>query len=94
MNYNRHSAGLNKVRRVLRAWRGDTVFASRGFYDDNSELAKRMLKARVRCSGPCCGNPRRHFGKLTIQEHKANDAFDAALVDLNKNSDRQALRSR
>lgn len=24
------------------------------------------------CSGICCGNPRRHFGEVTIQEKKAN----------------------
>ena len=24
------------------------------------------------CSCTCCGNPRRHFGELTIQERKAN----------------------
>jgi hypothetical protein len=23
------------------------------------------------CSGNCCGNPRRHFGEVTVQEQKA-----------------------
>ena len=23
------------------------------------------------CSGPCCGNPRRHFGHMTMQERRA-----------------------
>ena len=27
-----------------------------------------MRKTRVRCSGYCCGNPRRHWGKVTRQE--------------------------
>ncbi len=31
------------------------------------------INTPVLCSGPCCGNPRRHFGELTIQEKKANE---------------------
>lgn len=30
---------------------------------------------RVACSGACCGNPRRHFGKLTRQEIKHRDSW-------------------
>lgn len=26
------------------------------------------------CSGPCCGNPRRHFRAVTLQEQKATEA--------------------
>lgn len=25
------------------------------------------------CSGPCCGNPRYHFGDLTLQERRQAD---------------------
>lgn len=28
-----------------------------------------------RCSCVCCGNPRRHFNELTMQERKANQIF-------------------
>lgn len=28
------------------------------------------------CSGPCCGNPRRHFGKVTMQERRAANVGD------------------
>jgi hypothetical protein len=27
-------------------------------------------KTRVRCSRPCCGNRRRHFGEKTLRERK------------------------
>ena len=26
------------------------------------------------CSNYCCGNPRRHFGELTVQERKQKDS--------------------
>jgi hypothetical protein len=29
------------------------------------------------CSGPCCGNPRRHFGEVTAQELRSEPAPDA-----------------
>ena len=33
-------------------------------------------KVRKPCSGPCCGNPRKWFGELTIQELKAPEIAD------------------
>ncbi len=33
-------------------------------------------KMRKPCSGPCCGNPRKWFGKVTVQELKAARIFD------------------
>ena len=36
--------------------------------------AKAMARFREQpklCGGPCCGNPRRWFGDVTIQEHRA-----------------------
>ncbi|WP_407529417.1 hypothetical protein [Methylobacterium oryzisoli] len=29
------------------------------------------------CSGPCCGNPRRWFGEMTMQERRAFEAAEA-----------------
>jgi len=34
------------------------------------------------CSGPCCGNPRRHFGQLTVQERRQ---LPAGLVEVEDN---------
>jgi hypothetical protein len=33
-------------------------------------------KVRKPCSGSCCGNPRKWFGELTIQELKAPKILD------------------
>ncbi len=33
----------------------------------SSRIGQRAA-TRVTCSGPCCGNPRRHFGVVTRQE--------------------------
>lgn len=33
-------------------------------------------KVRKPCSGPCCGNPRKWFGELTVQELKAPKVAD------------------
>jgi len=33
-----------------------------------------LANTRCPCSRECCGNPRRHFGKLTRQEIRANQA--------------------
>ncbi|WGR55647.1 hypothetical protein [Paracoccus versutus] len=37
---------------------------------DASRIGK-VAHTRVVCSGPCCGNPRRHFGKMTMQERRS-----------------------
>jgi len=34
------------------------------------EIAMRIYRNRKPCSNCCCGNPRRHFGKLTLQERR------------------------
>lgn len=33
-----------------------------------------------RCSGPCCGNPRHHFGEATVQERRQGSFEDSALM--------------
>lgn len=66
MNPYRREGGLRRARRVLRIWRARG--GSRQFYDDYVRIAGRMLHTRTPCSCPMCGNPRRHFGKVTRQE--------------------------
>lgn len=39
------------------------------------------LNNPARCSCPVCGNPRRHFGELTIQEKKRRINIEQELVD-------------
>ena len=42
--------------------------------DDVPTPRQNGINARTKhpCSGACCGNPRRHFGELTMQERRAN----------------------
>jgi len=43
----------------------------------NREITDRQIGIRANtrcpCSKECCGNPRKHFGKLTRQEIRANE---------------------
>jgi hypothetical protein len=38
--------------------------------DEWNKIIGMLRKTRVRCSSYCCGNPRRHYGKVTRQEIK------------------------
>ena len=70
------------ARRVLRVWRAANAgLARERWYDENGLLEQGMRYTRVRCSGPCCGNPRRHYGQRTLQERKANEATAAQLME-------------
>jgi hypothetical protein len=40
------------------------------------EAAPWFAKNRKKCSCWMCGNPRRYFGELTMQERKANEAME------------------
>jgi len=79
----RREQGIIRAQRVLAALRGMTT-RYRDFYSDDGEIAKRMIKTRVPCSCPMCGNPRRHLGQKTVQERKADEAFTAAMEQLNE----------
>ncbi|HUX75392.1 MAG TPA: hypothetical protein VMY40_01980 [Anaerolineae bacterium] len=71
------------ARRVLRVWReaSDGVRSER-WYEPGGDIERRMRYCRVPCSGPCCGNPRRHHGKPTLQERKADERLRAELEAL------------
>ncbi|GAH78523.1 unnamed protein product, partial [marine sediment metagenome] len=63
--------GQKRVRKVLQVWRA-TERRHPEWYANDGELAQKMLRTRVLCSGPCCGNPRKWWGKRTIQELKSD----------------------
>lgn len=44
------------------------------------KLARKMADNMQMCSRCCCGNPRRHFGKLTVQERKQKDSLPGCLL--------------
>lgn len=76
MNYNRRQQGLKKARKLLKIYRAlGSLGQDDALYDDDSPLAHLYLKTRVPCSCPMCGNPRRHFGKKTIQELRNEPLF-------------------
>jgi len=78
----RRQQGLKRVHRILRAWRGQARFDElRREYTDSSLLAKKLLRTRKPCSRPCCGNPRRWFGKRTPQELRADAMMQEQIVE-------------
>ena len=77
--YRRHQERRIKqrVRTVLirwRAWARDTRFEREIGPDEVGRYAHHGLAI---CSCPLCGNPRRHFGDLPIQELRALPAPEA-----------------
>ena len=49
---------------VIEHWRGYSVH----------ESAARRVDNMTVCSESCCGNPRKHFGQLTVQERRMEGA--------------------
>jgi hypothetical protein len=73
----RRLRGIRKVRRVVAIWRSCNHWAQLDdFYAVNGELEKMMRKTRVPCSGICCGNPRKWFGKKTKQELMSDEEYE------------------
>ena len=62
-----------RARRVLRVWRACALPFDVEHLVDDGPLEQAMRYTRVLCSGPCCGNPRRHFGERTVQERKFDE---------------------
>jgi hypothetical protein len=67
--YQRRREGIKRARRVLRVLRTLSIFR-KDFYAEGGEYEKTLIKTRVPCSCPMCGNPRKHFGEQTRQERK------------------------
>lgn len=42
-----------------------------GVTDPDAARIGKVAHTPVMCSGPCCGNPRKHFGEMTMQERRA-----------------------
>ena len=67
----------NKYKRSLRRHHRDRLKSNRKHYwfGDTWPMDSRQLGMVIStphmCSGYCCGNPRKWFGELTIQERKA-----------------------
>lgn len=66
--YRRRRARLakKKAKRILRRWSREEP--------TDREVGIEAGSGLTRCSCPICGNPRKHFGTLTIQERRAPDS--------------------
>jgi hypothetical protein len=77
-----------RIRDALRLWaRTRRIYASCDNCDWLDEIACRLFNNRTPCSGPCCGNPRRWFGELTVQELRARDDHDDQVLNLERESE-------
>lgn len=71
------------ARRILRVWRAaNDGLRSEAWYEPDGEIERHMRYTRVPCSGPCCGNPRHHYGQPTLQERRADEAMMAQLAEV------------
>jgi len=83
MNPQRRRIGVKKARRVLDVWRACSASDRFDpFYASGGPMEQVMTHTRVKCSCPMCGNPRRHYGELTPQEHRADEAMSAQLAEV------------
>lgn len=80
MNYNRLKIAYQKAIKTFKKYHRHNPSTLPEKLGDEDDINRRMgiyRKTKVFCSGPCCGNPRRHKGtiehQLTIQERKANN---------------------
>jgi hypothetical protein len=80
MNRTRAERRYNRYVKAMRRIRGDR--AEHGsdlrcscFDPDGREFARFADHPKIH-SGPCCGNPRRHFGAVTPQELRAPKVHD------------------
>ena len=64
-----HNANRKAKRRMERFRRDPDVINDIEWITNQLRILRNVTK---RCSGPCCGNPRRHFGEKSIQERKQN----------------------
>jgi hypothetical protein len=65
--------GARRYEGLKKAWRLAKILGAKGHEVD----ARWLLHNRVPCSCHVCGNPRRKLGEKTVQERKADEAFEA-----------------
>ena len=64
--------GARRYEGLKKAWRVVRILRAKGHEVD----FRRLLHNRAPCSCYGCGNPRRLLGEKTIQERKADEAFE------------------
>lgn len=51
-----------------------------GKHRPDPEEAEKLANHLAHCSGPCCGNPRRWFGEMTMQERRHDLALHSQAI--------------
>lgn len=72
-----------RAARALRRHHRERLKATRRFYwgrgrgagSASDKTLGMALSTAAPCSCPLCGNPRRHFGEMTLQELRADEAL-------------------
>lgn len=83
MNYQRLQIANGIARKMFKNYHGKfpEEIRRRDLYHPSVEgIFGLYRKTKVPCSKWCCGNPRRHFGELTVQERKANISFEEQII--------------
>ena len=75
MHYQRLKTAKRKARKVYDKYHN-------WFPIDKDRFLGIYRKTKVFCSGPCCGNPRKHFNEKTPQEKKADEDYKQQLEEL------------
>lgn len=81
MNPIRKEQGIKRALRVAKAFRAMNP-NSRHTFDKGTSWFQSMSITRSPCSCYMCGNPRQHFGELTMQEKKANESLSEEISDI------------
>jgi len=77
MNPERRRKGQQKARRVLRIWRSRVRPENSHWFTNDSPIAQTLRSTRAPCSRPCCGNPRKWYGRKARDERREDEAFDS-----------------
>ena len=75
--HNRHTKAMRRIREDVAEHGADIscpCFDARK--KQKGQTFSRFADHPKLCSGPCCGNPRKHFGDVTYQEKRAPSIKD------------------
>lgn len=87
--------GIKRARRILRVrrmtWRRAMEWWP-NLLSDGGEQEHHLRFTQTPCSCSMCGNPRRHWGTVTVQERRADEEMRFQLYDWEYNWDADAWR--
>ena len=87
MHGKRRLEGLKRAHKLLKFYQSwDEEDHLSKLYGDQPCMEKMRIHTRVPCSCPMCGNPRRHFGSKTMQEKRADLAFNDQIDELDQDA--------